>query len=162
MEKNAFLKLCASFFKANGFSRKGNSFYYDNKDGILLVFGLNKSSYGPYYYMEHGCVFTEINKHLPFPKYNELDINLGRIMLPYGKAIHYELMGENDCNDLVDVIQQQINLLRPAIDGGREQIVRQLFYSGSMKISYVLKGTPEYLGIGIEYFKENRIAIVDF
>lgn len=161
MEKKSFLKFCADTFKVNDFERKGNTYYYNNLNGILFVFGLQKSSYGPYYYIEHGLAFTDINRHLPYPKYHELDINLGRIMPSFGKALRYEIMGDAECRDLAVTIQQKIDTIRPIVDGGKEQIIARLISSVPNEISYVLKGTAEYLEVSDEYFKKHHIPIVD-
>lgn len=161
MDKQAFLKFCSGVFKTNGFERKGNAYYYDNLNGILLVFGLQKSSYGPYYYLEYGLAFKRINKHLPYPHYYELDMNLGRIMTPFGKALRYESMQEAECTVFAMSIQSKIDELRPIIDGGKEQIVDQLVFPEPNNISYLLKGCAEFLGVSNEHFKKHRIAIVD-
>lgn len=160
MDNKSFLTLCTHIFESNGFIRKGKTFYYDNRCGILLVFGLQKSNYGAYYYMEHGVVFTEINKHLPNPKYNELDINLGRIMPAFGKALCYESMDEDKFSEFVDTIQQKLDVLLPIVNGGKEKIIQEFFSPTPRKISYVLNGVVEYLGIDTEYFQNHRIPIV--
>ena len=161
MDKNSFLKFFTNIFSFNRFVRHKSSFYY-NADGVTLVFSFQKSNYGPYFYLEYGLAFHEINPCLPFPKSNELDVNFGRIMPSFGKALYYESMGENECNELAAVIQDKIDQIQPIVDEGKEHIVRQLFYPTPVKISYVLNGTPEFLGISKEYFKEHHISIVDF
>ena len=160
MDNKSFLMLCTSLFESNGFVRKGKTYYYDNQCGILLVFGLQKSNYGAYYYMEHGFAFTEINKHLPNPKYNELDINLGRIMPVFGKALCYELMDEEKFGELADTIQQKLDVLLPIVNSGRGRIVEEFFSPTSQKLSYILDGVAEYLGIDVERIKEHRISVV--
>lgn len=162
MEKRAFLKSCSKIFIDSAFVQKGNTFFYDNQNGIILVFAVYKSSYGAYYYMEHGIVFSAINKHMPFPKYNELNINFGRIMFPFGKAIFYESMNECDFEELMITIKQIIKQMRPIVDGGKNKIVHQIVIPSPKMISYVLKDTPEYLGLCNDFFKEHRIPIVDY
>lgn len=103
-----------------------------------------------------------INRCLPFPKSNELDVNFGRIIPSFGKALYYESMGENECNELAALIQKKIDQIQPIVVEGKEHIVRQLFYPTPVKISYVLNGTPEFLGISKEHFKEHHISIVDY
>jgi len=161
MEKKSFLKYCADTFKANGFERKGNNYYYDNQNGILFVFGLQKSSYGPYYYIEYGFAFRETNKHWPYPHYYELDMNLGRIMTSFGKALRYEDMRDSECMELASVIQSKIELIRPIVDSGKEQIVSQFVYPEPNEISYLLKGTAEYLDVSNEHFCYYHIPIID-
>ena len=161
MEKRSFLKFCAAIFKANGFERKGNTYYYDGQNGVLLVFGLQKSTYGPYYYMEHGFAFKDINKYMPYPRYCELDINLGRVMAPFGKSLCYEQMGETECTALASSIQLKIDAIRPVVDCGKERIIEQFVYPEPDQISYLSKGTPEYMGICKEFFESNRIPVIE-
>lgn len=161
MEKRVFLNFCAEIFKANGFERKGNTYYYDGQNGILFVFGLQKSRYGPYYYIEHGFAFKDITKHMPYPRYCELDMNLGRIMTPFGKALCYEKMGESECADLVAAIQLKIDRFCPIVDCGMEQIVSQLVYLKPNEISYLSNGTAELLGISKDFIESNRIPMIE-
>lgn len=161
MEKKSFLRFCADIFKVNGFERKGNTYYYDNLNGIRFVFGLKKSSYGPYYYIEHGFAFREINKHWPYPHYYELDMNLGRIMMSFGKALRYEDMFEAECMEFASLIQLKIDAILPIVDCGKEQIVAQFVYPEPNEISYLLKGTAEFLDVCTEHFKSHHIPIVD-
>lgn len=160
MEKKAFLKLCANLFEANGFVRKGNTFYLENECGILLAFGLQKSSYDAYYYMEHGIAFKEINKYLPYPKINELDINMGRIMTRFGKALWYESLDEQSFCEISNAVQNKLDVLYPIINAGKEEILKQILCPNPIKISYIFDGVAQYLGIDIEHLRTHHISIV--
>ena len=160
MDNRGFLKLCSALFRDNSFICKGKNYYYDGHQGVSVVFGLQKSNYGPYYYMEHGFAFSAINKHFPFPKHNELDINLGRIMFPFGKMLHYETMNESDCKAFVATIQEKINTICPIINQGKEKIIDQYIFSKPDEISYILSSTAEFLEIDMQHFRDHHIGIV--
>ena len=162
MDKKAFLKFCTNIFEENGFYRKGSSFYLDYNEDTLVVFSFVKSAYGAYYYIEYGLVFKAINRHLPFPKYNELDINFERLMTKKGKAIMYEVMTEVECDELSGTLQENINHILSIVAGGKESIARQCIEKDIAEVAYVLKGTPEYLGLNADLFKSKGIAVIDY
>ena len=160
MDNRAFLKLCSDLFKENRFVSKGRKYYYDSGHGVSLVFALQKSNYGPYYYMEHGLAFLEINKHFPCPNHNELDINLGRIMFPFGKALHVDTMNESDFKVFIATVQRKINTIYPMISQGKEEAIRQYIFSKPEEISYILSSTATFLKIDKQHFRNHHIGVV--
>ena len=95
MTKNEFLKQLSDFFSDKGFICKKMHFYKKITSEVLIVFGLYASKYGEYYYLENGFCFKSISKFLPFPKYNQLNLNCGRIMFDKGKALCYKVTEKN-------------------------------------------------------------------
>lgn len=97
MKKEEFLKLSSSVFKDFGFTKKGNNFYYDFNDEFLGVFGLQKSAFDAYYYVEFGFAIKSLNPKMPFPKYHEVNLSFGRIEFNFNidsKAVYYENLDE--------------------------------------------------------------------
>ena len=78
MEKIEFQKLCKNIFKRNGFIARGNNFYFET-DSLFLVFGLQHSFYGSYYYIEYGVAVKATNPYMPWPKYYQVDYGEERI-----------------------------------------------------------------------------------
>ena len=61
-------------------------FYKKVADDTVIVFGVQKSSYGKYCYIEYGHAFSSINRNMPYPKFNQLNLNCGRVMTAVGQA----------------------------------------------------------------------------
>lgn len=162
MEKREFLKFTANIFRENGFYRKGTNFYRECSDDIIVVFSFFKSSYGSYFYGEYGLVFMTINKHLPYPKYNELDINFGRIMMGFGKAIKYENITEEELNVFSSTIKNYVDRILSIVEKGKKEIVRQCINSSPPLVEYVLKATPSFLGLSNDLFRDKGIAVIDY
>lgn len=162
MEKKEFLKFTANTFRENGFYRKGTNYYREYGDDIIVVFSFFKSSYGSYFYAEYGLAFKSINKHLPYPKYNELDINFGRIMTSFGKAIKYENITEEELNDFSSTIKNYVDHILSIVEKGKKEIVRQCIDTSPPVVEYVLKETPSFLGLSADLFKDKGIAVIDF
>ena len=85
MNKKEFQKLCRNIFKKNGFLARGNNFYFDY-GSLLLIFGLQHSNFGNYYYIEHGIANKETNPYMPWPKYYQIDRGRGRIAFQLNKS----------------------------------------------------------------------------
>lgn len=162
MDKKDFLRLCTDVFRESGFHRKGGNYYLDYNEELLVVFSFLKSSYGAYFYVEYGLVFKSINRFLPHPKYNQIDINFGRIMTCCGKAIEYEVMTEIEFNELSNTIKEYVANIISIVEKGKEEIIRQCIHVSPPIVSYVLKGTPEFLGVSTDLFRGNGIAVVDY
>ena len=95
MEHKEFIKLCTSIFKQYGFEKKSSNYYRDFNNDIVVVFGLQKSSYGGhYYYIEYGFIFPTINKYMPYPKYHQANIRQDRIEIDGNCAIEYETVSD--------------------------------------------------------------------
>lgn len=160
VEKKEFLTFCTSVFRKNGFTRKGQTYYFDMGKDFIVVFGLMKSTYGPYYYMEYGFAIKAINKHLPYPKFNQLDINCGRIMFPKGKSLCYEEMDSEYCNSLQIVLQNHIDTLLLAGKLERAKLLYEFVLDSPSPVNYILKGTANYFGLDESIFKNQGITVV--
>lgn len=106
MTKQDFLKQIWLFFKQYGFVKHGNHFYLDCENDIVCVAGFYQSNYGNYKYMEYGFAIKSINPRMPYPKFSELNINCGRILVNGKESIYYEkLLPEEIANSLHHEIQ---------------------------------------------------------
>ena len=111
MNKKEFQKLCRDIFKRNGFLARGNNFYFDYGQ-LLLIFGLQHSDFGSYYYIEHGVANKETNPYMPWPKYYQIDRGRGRIAFQLNKsgdpqAIFYE--SDFDEGKFIDILERTIS-----------------------------------------------------
>lgn len=104
MDKKEFKKALSNMFKKSGFVCKSNHFYKDITDETQLVFGLQASNYGSYYYIEYGYCFKSICNN-PYPKFYESNLRVGR----FCQALEYEDWNEEKvCSfeeDLAKVIE---------------------------------------------------------
>ena len=141
MTKQEFTKLINTLLKKDGFIKKGSNFYFDCENDIVCVFGMYKSNYDEYYYMEYGFAFKSINPKSPFPKYFELNVNCGRLLLDGDTAIYYETVNEDN---LIKTIHEVLIKLVETGKRGKDAIckvfVPKCYYIISQK-------TLEYLGI---------------
>ena len=127
MTKEEFIKLTANCLKPMGFIRKGRNFYFDFNNGILGVLGMQKSMYGPYYYIEYGFAFSEFNPRMPYPNFSELNLNCGRIMFEFEKGrqttVLYEELTSNDEKTYAKTLEDRIAPFLIAGKLGRAGIV---------------------------------------
>ena len=144
MEQKEFLKLCTSIFKQYGFE-KHNSNYYKIFDDIILVFGLQKSSYGgKYYYLEYGFVFPSINKHMPYPKYHQANIRQGRMSIDGNYAIEYEvILSDTFREHLTNLIEKIVKV----VIGGKKSIIDYSILGKEKATLIIGYDTLPYLGI---------------
>lgn len=161
MTKKEFLKSCADVFCSNGFEFKGTTFYRENKHGIMAVFGFMKSTYGPYYYLEYGFAIKAINRFLPYPKFNELEINCGRVNTPIGKAFHYEQMTNDDITAVLNTVYQKIQVVTLALEMSEKEFLHNFILADPSPVSYLTKDTAEYFKCS-SLLKEQGIRIVCF
>ena len=162
MEKKEFLKYCSEIFKSRNFLSKGQSFYFHGSQEILVVFGITKSSYGPYFYIEYGFAIRSVNKCLPHPKFNEVDLNCGRIMTPKGKAIRYEELSHDDCQALRTVLNHYIDETIAAVSNGTDYFLNSYVLTYPSPVSYVTKEMPAYFGVDNNTFISRNIKVVSY
>ncbi|MBR2019013.1 MAG: DUF4304 domain-containing protein [Clostridia bacterium] len=152
MTQQEFLKKITDVFKSYGFQKKGNNFYRDFGNDILGVIGLQKSNYGPDYYVEYGYAFLSINAHAPFPKYYQMNLSLGRMMFDLNKKPSRTVSFE-DLTDagLLLTMERTLPLFCNAGKMGKDEIVRS--YPMSQIAYFRGKSTPDYLGLKGDNFK---------
>ena len=134
MTKQGFLKQLDNYLKSKGFSRMKDHFYCEFADDLLLVIGIQQSHYGAYGYMEYGLAVPSINRSMPYPKFNELNINLGRIMTRRGKQITWEEIDPIFLEDIQKALDERIEDLFALRELDKGSLIRQL----KPKISYIL------------------------
>ena len=144
MKKEEFLKLVSSVFKKYGFSKKGNNYYLDFDNDFVGVFGLQKSTYDAYYYIEFGFAIKNLNPKMPFPKYYELNLNFDRIKFDFSSdvyAVFYENLNKEAFNE---IIEQKILWFIEMGRSGRNSIRKNFCEFGSYAIG---KSSLAYLEI---------------
>ena len=149
MKKKEFLNQLCRFFSDKGFSCKSNHFYIELTDEVMIVFGLQMTAYGGgYCYMECGYCFKSINKYLPHPKFNQLNLNSGRIMTSHGKAIVFEQVDPEWFENIKQVIEVEIDTMTNLIKLGKNTFI-QYYLSGRIKRSWYVLGdtTAAYFGL---------------
>ena len=145
MTKQYFLELISKYLKEKNFTKRGNNFYFDFKNDIMLIIGLQKSTYEEYYYFEYGFVFKKINSFMPYPKFHQANIRCGRINVNGRTTIYYQRVSETD---LLNALEKVLNR---ALSNGQTGIERiKQYYIQSEKRNYMAivgQKTLEYLGL---------------
>lgn len=99
MERKDFLKLCCNVLLEIGFRKKGSThFYKDLSDEIMIVVGLCHSKYESKYWFDGGFVIKPINKHMPSPKYYDVNIRAMDIGINGQYYIEYLTINQNSLN----------------------------------------------------------------
>ncbi|MEW6618172.1 MAG: DUF4304 domain-containing protein [bacterium] len=88
MESIYFQKVISDFLKKKGFSKKGSSFLKETND-ILLVIGVQKSSYSEGFYINVGYILQELNKEHKKQKYMDGDVRARFSYEKEGKTTDY-------------------------------------------------------------------------
>lgn len=142
------------FFKQYGFTQHGSHFYLDMGNDILIVFGVQKSDYDEYCYMSYGYCFKSICKYLPFPKFNELNLNFGRLMPNNSQIISYATMSNEEVSEMLCGIRSIVLEAIVLAKEGAEEIKRCCFIEKERKFSYVLgKVTVDYFHMDVKDFQ---------
>ena len=154
MTKVEFLKQCTTFFSRKKFSCRNNHYYKEVSRDVLIVFGIQMSRYGGYCYLEYGYCFKSINKYLPYPKFNQLNLNCGRIMTDIGQAIVFERLDENVMGALEKTIDALVDQLINLANLGRNEISKYYLSEASNKSWYILgEETANYFDLPKEVFQ---------
>lgn len=154
MTKVEFLKQCTTFFFRKKFSCRNNHYYKEVSSDVLIVFGIQMSRYGGYCYLEYGYCFKSINKYLPYPKFNQLNLNCGRIMTDIGQAIVFERLDENVMGALEKTIDALVDQLINLANLGRNEISKYYLSEASNKSWYILgEETANYFDLPKEVFQ---------
>ena len=154
MTKKQFLDEIAAFFCDNGFLRAKDHFYKDLSGDVMLVFGFQQSSYGKYGYMEYGYCFKSINRHLPFPRFNQMNLNCGRLMTDRGSAIEYGVIDNEFIRTIEQALRDKIHEMQELSQLDREVFVRHYLLMESRQSWYILGDeTAAYFGLTRQDFK---------
>ena len=154
MTKVEFLKQCKTFFSRKKFSCRNNHYYKEVSSDVLIVFGIQMSRYGGYCYLEYGYCFKSINKYLPYPKFNQLNLNCGRIMTDIGTAIVFERLDENVMGALEKTIDALVDQMINLANLGRNEISKYYLSEASNKSWYILgEETANYFDLPKEVFQ---------
>ena len=154
MTKKQFLDEIAAFFCDNGFLRAKDHFYKDLSGDVMLVFGFQQSSYGKYGYIEYGYCFKSINRHLPFPRFNQMNLNCGRLMTDRGSAIEYATIDEGFIQILEQTLSDKIHEMQALSQLNREAFIRHYLLKESGRSWYILGDETEaYFGLTRQDFK---------
>ena len=158
MNRSDFLKQLRNIFKRAGFTNYKEHFYSRLSFDEMIVFGLQFSSYGKYCYIEYGYVFESINKHMPYPKFNQLNLNCGRIMTEMGKAIIYENIDSIFMINLERTIMNLIENMTRLISLGKDELI-QYYISGASNQSWYIVGreTADYFNLPLDTFNYHFI-----
>ncbi len=153
MIKNVFFKKLTFMFSEKGFTCKNKHFYKEASDDVVIVFGIHMSSYGGYCYLEYGYCFKTINQHLPFPRFNQLNLNCGRVMTSFGKDLIYEEIDEKAFVEIEKAVDAALYNLIKLINLERSEMI-QFFLSGLFNQSWYILGneTARYFGLPKEAF----------
>lgn len=148
MTKKQFLDEISAFFCENGFLRVKDHFYKDLSGDVMLVFGFQQSSYGKYGYMEYGYCFKSINRHLPFPRFNQMNLNCGRLMTDRGCAIEYAAIDEGFIRTFEQTLRDKIHELLMLSQLNKEELIRHYLLMESRHSWYILGDeTAAYFGL---------------
>lgn len=146
MEQKDFVKTCWSVFKKHSFIRKGNNFHYICESDFGLVYGLQKSIYGPYYYIESAIYIKSINEFMPFPTFDGAEIRCGRLMHFVNNELentfYYESM---NANEIIEVLEKSIPIYVNLVKSGKDGI-RKCYLEKKMYLS-LWHGAADYLEI---------------
>ncbi|MEH7501553.1 DUF4304 domain-containing protein [Neobacillus drentensis] len=97
METAEFKKIIDEIVISNGMKKTRNSYYLDGKD-LLVVLGLQKSSYSSGYYFNLGYIIKAINDK-QYPKYTDGNVRL---------RFDFNINGKNiDIIDVQDALKEQ-------------------------------------------------------
>lgn len=119
----------------------------------MIVFGLQTTAYGgEYCYMEYGYCFKSINKYLPYPKFNELDLNCGRIVTIRGQAIVFEEVDAELLENIQQVVDREIEEMSNLVKMERSAFI-QHYLSGDTGWYILGDTTAAYFGLSRKDFK---------
>ena len=132
MDKNDFKKFCFEQFKKRGFVKHKNMFYRQGKD-VLCGLLLQKSDFGPAYYINYYFYIGVFNES-GYPTRYDLDVQ-GRVIVLSKKQtidgenfstsmIHYEEYSETELIDFFDKAFEEFIL--PPIFQGKKYILNNL------------------------------------
>lgn len=137
-----------------GFVRMGKHFYKDICNDLTIVFGLQKSRYGEYAYLERGYCIKSINQYLPYPKFYQLNLNCGRIMTKNGQAIHFAEVDEHYMEDLIKIIIREYQEMSKRAELEKEQFIAYYLEEAKDLSWYILgDATAAYFGLTRKAFQ---------
>lgn len=153
MKKEEFKKQLKKYFVQEGFINRSSHFYKEISDEIGIALGIRYPSRTDYCSLEYGIYFKSINKYLPYPKFNQLNINCGSIMTCLGHDFRYEDVDETVMDDIKRVISEEMNDLINIISLGNEGIINYFLHEWPYNSWYILgEETAAYFGLPKEAF----------
>ncbi len=154
MNTAEFKKKLGKVFSIKGFVCKGTHFYKNITDEVMIVFGLQHSTYGAYYYMEYCYCFRTINQHLPYPKFAELNLRCGRLMTSKGQKIVPEMVNDIELGDIEMRIDSLLQEMESVVDLGKGGFI-EYYLTEKRDKSWRVVGmdTVEYFNLPIEAFQ---------
>ena len=153
MTKVEFIKQLTQFFSSKGFYCKSKHYYKEASSDVLLVFGFYMSCYGGYGYLEYGYCIKSINRHLPYPKFNQLNLNCGRIMTDIGQSIVFEKIDETIMEKLKAKIDVLVNDMINLACLGKDPLIQHYLTDPNNLTWYILGDeTAGYFGLPKESF----------
>ncbi len=154
MNSAEFKKELCKLFTIKGFMCKGTHFYRNITDEVMIVFGLQHSAYGAYYYMEYGYCFKTINQHLPYPKYTELNLRCGRIMTAKGQRITPDTLNDFELGDFETKVDALLQEMESVVVLGKSGFI-DYYLTEKCDESWHVVGmdTVEYFNLPIEAFQ---------
>ena len=91
---------------------------------------------------------------MPYPKFNQLTVNCGRIMTDIGKAIVFERLDENVMGALEKTIDALVDQMINLANLGRNEISKYYLSEASNKSWYILgEETANYFDLPKEVFQ---------
>ena len=154
MTKTDFKKQLTSYFSKHSFFYKNNHYYKEVAHDILIVFGIQMSCYGACCYLESGYCFKSISKYLPYPKFNQLNLNCGRILTSVGVAMEFEEVNDDIMAELINAIDQRLREMIDLSALGKDEIVNHYLSDSSNHSWYIIgEATANYFGLPKEAFR---------
>lgn len=153
MTKEEFRKQLKKYFFQEGFINRSSHFYKEISDEIGIALGIQYPSRTDYCSLEYGIYFKSINKYLPYPKFNQLNINCGSIMTCLGHDFRYEDVDEIVMDDIKRVISEKMNDLINIISLGNEGMINYFLHEWPYNSWYILgEETAAYFDLPKEAF----------
>jgi len=147
IDKKAFKKTIAEALEGNGFVKKGQSWYYDGKD-VLIVFNLQKSDWDELYYINLGFWLNAFGKST-FPQHNHCHLDFrAESLFPDKRDLllaSCSLVKSNDAL-LKDLSSFLADRLVPFLLECTDEVkLRELMSQGKLRQGLVLSNARDYL-----------------
>jgi Domain of unknown function (DUF4304) len=124
MELKIFRKIINEAIESKGFSKKRSSYYLYVND-ILIIVGLQKSSYANGYYINIGYLISKLNPSVQKPNYYNGDVR-ARFTLDVENK-------KSDFFDLDSLEDEDIGKLKESIDANINKYVTPVLSLGDLK-----------------------------
>ena len=154
MTKTELINKMTVYFSNKGFLCKSNHYYKEVTGEMTIVFGIHFSSYGGCCYLEYGYSIKSLNNNIPYPRFNELNLNCGRVMTNIGKAIVFENTDEKVFIEITKAIDEIVDKMVDLAKMGRDTMIQHYLSERTNQSWYILgKETADYFGMPVEAFR---------